>query len=120
MAPHSRAWQVGVKVVGAAEMRRLNGSYRGKRYATDVLSFPSPEPFRSQGFLGELVVCAPILEKQAADMGHPPGLELEVLLAHGLLHLLGLDHELGPSAASRMGRWERKLLRARGLIARSK
>jgi probable rRNA maturation factor len=110
MARSTRAWQVGVKIVGRPEMKRLNGAYRGLGYATDVLSFPSPEPFRSQGLLGELIVCAPVLEAQAASLGHPPDLELEVLLAHGLLHLLGLDHERGAREAALMERWERKVL----------
>jgi probable rRNA maturation factor len=112
LAAGARAWKIGVKLVGSPEMKRLNRSYRGKGYATDVLSFPAPDPFRSQGWLGELVVCAPVLEAQAARLGHPADLELEVLLAHGLLHLLGLDHERGAREAALMARWERKVLGA--------
>ncbi len=109
-----------MKVAGSAEMRRLNRDWRGKTGVTDVLSFPSPEPFRSQGFLGELVVCAPVLEAQAAELGHSADLELDVLLAHGLLHLLGLDHERGAREATQMARWERRILRSGGLIERTR
>src|SRR4051794_22129055 len=82
LAPSGRAWRIDARVVSASEMKRLNSRYRGKAYATDVLSFPAPEPFRSQGWLGELVVCAPTLEDQASELGHPADHELEVLLAH--------------------------------------
>lgn len=99
-------------------MKRLNAGYRKKSYATDVLSFAAPEPFRSQGWLGELVVCAPVLERQARELKHSSELELDVLLAHGLLHLLGLDHERGPAEARRMAKLEARLLEGQGLIAR--
>jgi rRNA maturation RNase YbeY len=105
-------------------MRRLNLKYRRKSYATDVLSFPAPKPFTSQGWLGELIVCAPVLERQAQELEHSPDRELDVLLTHGLLHLLGFDHERGAADARRMARFERRLLSGtragRGLIERSK
>jgi probable rRNA maturation factor len=102
-------------------MTRLNEQYRGKAYATDVLSFPSPEVFQSMGQLGELVVCLPVLKRQARELGHAPEQELDVLLAHGALHLLGLDHELGPKQSAEMARLEARLLpaRAKGLIRRT-
>jgi rRNA maturation RNase YbeY len=99
-------------------MKRLNSGYRKKSYATDVLSFGAPEPFRSQGWLGELVVCAPVLERQAREQGHSGERELDVLLAHGLLHLLGLDHERSQAEAERMSRLESRLLSGQGLTAR--
>lgn len=110
-------------------MARLNASYRGKDYATDVLSFEAPGPFRERGLLGELVICLPVLKRQALEQGHRPERELEVLLTHGLLHLLGMDHEKGAREAAAMGRAEDLLLKAafdprvsksRGLVARSK
>jgi rRNA maturation RNase YbeY len=100
-------------------MRRLNAEYRRKRYATDVLSFPAPSVFRDQGWLGELVICRPVLRAQAREHGHSAERELAVLIVHGVLHLLGLDHEKGPRQAAAMARWEGRLLPARGLIARS-
>jgi probable rRNA maturation factor len=104
-------WIIEVKVVGRAAMTRLNADYRGKNYPTDVLSFPAMSPFWEMGHLGDLVICLPTLQKQARDLGLKAEFELEVLLAHGLLHLLGLDHEKSSKEASRMGRWEAKLLR---------
>jgi probable rRNA maturation factor len=120
-----------VKVVGAAAMRRLNREYRGKDRPTDVLSFPAPAVFRKQGVLGELVVCLPVLRAQALRLGHAERTELLVLLAHGALHLLGLDHERGPREERAMARAEARLLRlllgrvrvparSAGLIARTR
>ncbi len=106
-------------------MRQLNREYRKKNYATDVLSFPSPDVFRIQGYLGELVVCLPVLKRQAREQGHSQKAELEVLLVHGVLHLLGMDHEKSQKEARRMARWEKKLLSSKqtgrsGLITRTR
>jgi probable rRNA maturation factor len=103
-------------------MTALNRRYRGKAYPTDVLSFSAPEPFRRAGHLGDLVICLPTLKRQAREQCHAPERELQVLLVHGVLHLLGFDHELGPKQAALMQRWEARLLDrpASGLIARSK
>lgn len=119
-APKAR-WVASVRIVGAAAMTRLNGRYRGKNYPTDVLSFNAPEIFAQAGQLGELVICLPTLRKQARELGHSDRRELDVLIAHGVLHLLGLDHELGPQEAAEMARWEARLLGPRvaaGLIRR--
>jgi probable rRNA maturation factor len=101
-------------------MRRLNRDFRGKDRVTDVLSFPAPEIFaEAQGWLGELVICAPVLRRQAAAAGGAERGELDLLLVHGLLHLLGLDHERGPAEAREMGEWESRVLGRRGgLVAR--
>jgi rRNA maturation RNase YbeY len=114
------AWSVDVRMVGAPMMTRLNSQYRGKKYATDVLSFTAPEMFSRAGWLGELVICVPVLKRQARELEHTPEQELDVLLAHGILHLLGLDHEKGPRHAAKMARWEKQLLPAKsaGLIGR--
>jgi probable rRNA maturation factor len=114
------SWTVDLHLVGPKAMTELNGQYRGKHYATDVLSFDAPDIFRQQGHLGELVICGAVLRRQAREQGHAPSRELQVLLAHGLLHLLGFDHELGPRAAREMGKWEARLLpRSSGLITRT-
>jgi probable rRNA maturation factor len=103
-------WTASVSLIGAPDMTQLNSMYRGKNRPTDVLSFSSPEVFQRQGHLGELVICLPVLKSQARELGHPPEMELRVLLTHGLLHLLGQDHELGPKQAAEQGRLEQKVL----------
>jgi probable rRNA maturation factor len=103
-------WQVSVRVVGSAAMRGLNLLYRQVPIETDVLSFPAPLIFAEQGHLGELVICLSLLIRQASEHGHSPAAELDVLLVHGLLHLLGMDHERGKRHAAEMSRWERILL----------
>jgi rRNA maturation RNase YbeY len=117
--PKSKTWNAEVRLIGVAEMTRLNARYRRKKRPTDVLSFEAPHPFLAQGFLGELVICWPILKKQAAELGHSPRRELDVLIVHGLLHLLGLDHERSRAEAKLMARYEKKLLTSSGLIGRS-
>ena len=119
--PKAKTWNVQVEYVSLQKMARLNGQYRGKNKPTDVLSFPSPEPFFSAGFLGELVICEPVMKRQAKEQGHSLKHENEVLLVHGFLHLLGFDHEKSPSQARVMAGWEKKLLGPdRGLITRVK
>jgi probable rRNA maturation factor len=122
-----KPWVVHLKVVGRARIQKLNQMYRNRAYPTDVLSFSAPEPFRALGILGELVIGLPVLKAQARRLGHSPSAELDVLLVHGLLHLLGLDHEEGPKEAQVMAQWEVQLLsrwgrpesRDLGLIDRS-
>lgn len=91
-------------------MVKLNGHYRGKQKATDILSFSAVGPFRDQGILGELVICLPVLRSQARLLKHSEKWETAVLLVHGVLHLLNLDHERGGREARLMARWEAKLL----------
>jgi probable rRNA maturation factor len=81
-------------------MRRLNRTFRGKDYATDVLSFPGLAPQ-----LGDLAISIQRARAQAGRFGHSPEVEIRILMLHGLLHLLGMDHENGDS---RMGRAERR------------
>lgn len=83
------AASVSVLLCGDARMRTLNRTWRSKDVPTDVLSFPSGEA----GFLGDLVVDVPYAGRQARRLGHSREREVKVLLAHGLLHLLGYDHE---------------------------
>src|SRR5690349_4055414 len=87
------SWSVSLQIVGASPMSQLNSQYRGKNYPTDILSFPAPPVFRETGLLGELIICLPTLRRQAKEFGHSELFELEVLTVHGVLHLLGLDHE---------------------------
>ena len=113
--PKSDEWQAGVRIISGPEMKKLNSRYRGKDSVTDVLSFGAPEPFLSLGYLGELVVALPVLKAQAREFKHKPETELAVLLSHGLLHLLGLDHEKGRKAAREQSAWEMRLLAVSGI-----
>ncbi len=98
-------------------MRTLNRRYRGKDRTTDVLSFPMREgafaDLRPE-LLGDIVISVPAAERQAKEAGHSLIREIERLLVHGLLHLLGYDHERGPAAARRMRRREREILERLG------
>ncbi|MES2801034.1 MAG: rRNA maturation RNase YbeY [Bdellovibrionota bacterium] len=72
------------------EMKQINKQFRGKNLPTDVLSFASIE----EGSLGELLFCLDVLKKQAKEQGHSLENEFQYMLIHGVLHLLGYDHEL--------------------------
>ena len=117
-APARARGTVDIVLVGDAAMRRLNREWRGKDYATDVLSFPTDDDGpRVRGrvrHLGDIVIATGVARRQAADAGHAYGTELKVLALHGLLHLLGYDHE---TDAGRMARAERRLRRKGGLPA---
>jgi probable rRNA maturation factor len=111
----ARGW-VGIAIVSDRRIRSLNRAYRRKDYATDVLSFPhphSPIPDPSK-FLGEIVIARGVAARQARAAGHPERTELRVLALHGLLHLLGYDHERD---SGRMKRAEARLRRKAGLPA---
>lgn len=88
--------ELSVAFVDDDRMRELNRDWRGKDSTTDVLSFSQieGEPFSSMTeMLGDVVISVPVLEKQAADGGWTVEEELARLLLHGMLHLLGFDHE---------------------------
>lgn len=78
--------------------KRLNAEFRGKDYATDVLSFESIQPMS----LGELVMCPQVLKKQALDHGLSFRYEVGYMLIHGILHLLGYEHEKSDRQAKQM------------------
>lgn len=95
-------------------MRTLNRAWRGRDRATDVLSFPLREGrflHIQPHMLGDIVISVPAAARQADEAGHSLTVELERLLVHGLVHLLGYDHELGLKEARRMERKERQLLK---------
>ncbi len=82
-----------VRVVGSAESRRLDREYRGKDKPTNVLSFPaSPEERVATGALGDVVVCAPVVAREAREQGKTLGAHWAHMVVHGTLHLLGYDH----------------------------
>ena len=99
-----------VFVVGAARSRALNARYRGKDRPTNVLSFAGagagPDG-RSQ--IGELVICAPVVAREARAQGKSPESHWAHMTVHGVLHLLGFDHER-PAAARKMAKLEIQLL----------
>lgn len=97
-----------VAIVSDARVRALNRQFRKKDAATDVLSFPSDD----RGYLGDVVIASGVAARQARAAGHPLATELRVLALHGLLHLLGYDHEHDDG---RMARLERRLRKRGGL-----
>jgi probable rRNA maturation factor len=114
-APASARGEVTVALVSDGRMRTLNRSFRGKDYATDVLSFPTDE----RGSLGDIVIATGVAHRQADDAGHSIGTELKVLALHGLLHLLGYDHETDKGAMARLeAALRKKAGLMEGLIAR--
>lgn len=80
--------EIVVVFVSSPEMKRMNNQYRGKDYATDILSFESAE----EETVGELVLCLPTIRAQAKRTGLSERGELGYMLVHGVLHLLGYDH----------------------------
>jgi probable rRNA maturation factor len=101
----SRKAAVTVRYVGEAEGRRLNREYRGKDYATNVLSFV----YEARPLAGDIVICAPVVAREAREQGKPVGAHHAHLLVHGMLHLQGQDHER-ENDAKRMETRERAVL----------
>lgn len=86
--------ELAIRVVGASEGREFNRDYRGKDYATNVLSFPAELPRGVRlPLLGDLVICAPVVAREAAEQGKTLRDHYAHLTIHGVLHLLGYDHE---------------------------
>jgi probable rRNA maturation factor len=108
IAPPRAKGTATVAIVPDARVRALNRQYRRTDRATDVLSFPAGEP----GQLGDVVIAYGVARRQAAEAGHPIATELRVLALHGLLHLLGYDHE---ADNGQMRRIEQRLRRRGGL-----
>ena len=115
IAPSAARGAVTVVLLTDARVRELNRRFRKRDRPTDVLSFPSAadEPRADrQRYLGDVVIAAGVARRQAKEAGHSIQTELRVLALHGLLHLLGYDHERD---AGRMARLERRLRRKGGL-----
>jgi probable rRNA maturation factor len=113
VAPRRARGHVVIALVSDARMRVLNRHYRGRDAATDVLSFqPAPHPGGTHRLLGDIVIARGVAARQARAAGHSATAELRVLALHGLLHLLGYDHE---HDAGEMARLERRLRRKGGL-----
>ncbi len=100
-----RGREFAVVVASDAALRQANTQFRGKRSATDVLSFPDGEQDR----LGDILISAYRAERQAREFGHRIEDELKLLVLHGLLHLVGYDHESDSGDMRRVERrWRRK------------
>jgi len=103
-----------VRIVGSAESRRLDREYRGKDKPTNVLSFPSsPEERVASGALGDLVICAPVVAREAREQRKTLGAHWAHMVVHGTLHLLAYDHERAGDARA-MEALEVEILRGLG------
>ena len=119
LAGRIREADLAIRIVDCEEGRALNRHYRGKDYATNVLSFPAELP---EGLpkgvkfplLGDLVICAPVVAREANEQGKPRNAHYAHLTVHGCLHLLGLDH-IDPREAVAMEQLERDILAGLGL-----
>jgi probable rRNA maturation factor len=122
IAPSAARGEVAVALVTDAHCRKLNSQYRRTNRPTDVLSFPAESkrghagPGARRSFLGDIVIATGTARRQAREAGHSYQSELRVLALHGLLHLLGYDHEHADDAG-RMRRIEARLRRQGGLRA---
>jgi probable rRNA maturation factor len=104
---------VEVLVVDDAEIRRLNATFRGIRRRTDVLAFPLESPGTESGLVGQVVLSAETAARQARRLGVAPALELDLLVTHGILHLVGYD-DRDPVEARLMHERERAILGSAG------
>jgi probable rRNA maturation factor len=108
-------------ITGDAELERLNREFRGKDYPTDVLSFAlqkHPLP-HGRGSVGEIAISFDAALRQSAEFGHAVNQEIQILMLHGLLHLLGMDHETdGGRMLSAERKWRIRLGLPAGLIER--
>ena len=114
-----READLAIRIVGTKEGRALNRHYRGKDYATNVLSFPAERPPglpKNAKFplLGDLVICAPVVAREAAEQRKPLSAHYAHLTVHGALHLLGWDHQDAREAEC-MEQLERDILAALGI-----
>ena len=108
--------RISILLCGDAKMKKLNGEYRGKNKVTDVLSFPSYQSLRKSRpgaellapeiFLGDLAICQRKIIEQARDFDITYWDEFIHLVIHGMIHLLGYDHEISPKEERVMLEWE--------------
>ncbi|MEJ5343944.1 MAG: rRNA maturation RNase YbeY [Chloroflexus sp.] len=114
--------EVGIRITTDDELHCLNRDFRGVDAPTDVLSFAddghdsrfvaAPDQPR---YLGDIAISYQRVLAQAAEYGHSPARELAYLTVHGVLHLLGYDHEQGPAEAARMRAREEEIMTTLGL-----
>lgn len=103
-----------IRIVDEAEIQDLNRNYRGLDKPTNVLSFNfEPPPGMESQHLGDIVICAPVVEAEAAAQGKTPVAHWAHLVIHGILHLLGYDHQ-DDAGAEEMERTEITILKKLG------
>jgi len=114
-------------IAGDDTLRRLNREFRGMDHVTDVLSFPaSPQltkspPAKTGGTLGDIAISLPRARAQARRLGHRAEEEIRILMLHGLLHLLGMDHAADSGRMARAERrWRARLGLPAGLLERAR
>ncbi len=112
VAPRAARGEVTIAFVSDARMRTLNRTFRGLDAPTDVLSFSTPPGPNTDAHLGDVVIARGVARRQAREQAHAESTEWRVLALHGLLHLLGYDHE---TDAGTMLRVESRLRRRGGL-----
>lgn len=101
-----------VVFLNSSLMKKINKQFRKKNKPTDILSFSSDDP----NSLGELLLCIDVLKSQAREQGHTLKHESVYMLIHGLLHLLGYDHELSPQEEKLMFKLQDRCYRDLGLV----
>ena len=122
LAGRIREADLAIRVVAEDEGRSLNRHYRGRDYATNVLSFPAgldagivlPEGVHMP-LLGDLVLCAPVIAREAVEQRKPLAAHYAHLTVHGTLHLLGWDHD-DEREAEAMEQMEREILAGLGVL----
>ena len=102
-----------IRLVGEAESRALNSQYRAKNAPTNVLSFTVENDHLDYEYLGDLVICAPIVEQEAQQQGKPLPAHWAHMVIHGMLHLQGYDHQ-NAAEADEMEALEAKILSTLG------
>ena len=95
--------ELSVLIVGSEHMRKLNARFANNDYATDVLAFPMIENDEDTLTVGDVVLCPDVARTNADKLDHSLDRELDILLVHGTLHLLGYDHQ-NPTEKERMDR----------------
>ena len=110
---HKEESELSLALIGNTEMRKLNARFRNKDYPTDVLSFPAEDGLPgAAGLLGDVIISVDKAWQQAKERRRSLDEEMVVLLIHGVLHLLGYDHERSARDARIMSRLEKKIYRA--------
>jgi len=114
-ARRRKATEVSIRIVDAEEGHALNRQYRGRDYATNVLSFEADlPPGVNLPLIGDLVICAPVVAREAAEQGKKPNDHWAHLTIHGTLHLLGYDH-IEDGEAEEMEALETRILKGLGI-----
>jgi probable rRNA maturation factor len=114
-ARHRKPAELSIRIVDAREGRALNRQYRDRDYATNVLSFPVElPPGIASPLLGDLAICAPVVAREAREQGKALRDHYAHLTVHGVLHLLGFDHQEDADAA-RMEKLETGILAKLGV-----